>query len=267
MKDDKNSFKDKLDRVSAQVNGYSDMDYASFSLNCIKSDFETAWPLYTDALLTPKFDVKEFDRIKQDAVNFIRANESSPDNALDKMAKQTAFAGKNYAKEPQGSVATITKLTPAETKKSWQSIMTRSKMVIVVVADFDKAYIEKKISEFLSKVPAGAPFVLKKESYSPAANSFKPQQRDNATNYVRGITGGPLPGTADYDAFVLAMRIFASRHFIEIRSKNGLSYAPQSWFSGGATPYANISVTTTDPDQYIAVARNLIDRIKQESFT
>jgi len=140
-------------------------------------------------------------------------------------------------------------------------------MVIVVVADFDKAYIEKILTEFLKKVPAGTPFVLKKESYSPATNTFKPQQRDNATNYVRGITSGPLPGTADYNAFVLAMRIFANRHFIEVRSKNGLSYAPQSWFSGGTTPYANISVTTTDPDKYIAVARNLIDKIRQEGFT
>ena len=183
------------------------------------------------------------------------------------MAKQTAFAGKNYAKEPQGSVATISKLTAAETKKYWKSILTRSRMVIVVVADFDKAYIEKKVTEFLSNVPAGAPFTLKKESYSPAANTFKPQERDNATNYVRGITSGPLPGTTDFNAFVLAMRIFANRHFIEIRSKNGLSYAPQSWFSGGTTPYANIAVTTTDPDKYIAVARNLIDKIKQEGFT
>jgi predicted Zn-dependent peptidase len=267
VNDDKNSFKDKLDKVSAQVNGYSDMDFASFGLNCIKSDFETAWPLYTDALLNPRFDTKEFDRIKQDAINFIRANESSPDNALDKLAKQTAFAGKNYSKEPQGTVATITKLTAAETKKYWHSILTRSRMVIVVVADFDRAYIEQKLSALLSKIPAGALFTLKKESYIPAVNTFKPEQRDNATNYVRGITSGPLPGTADYNAFVLAMRIFGSRHFIEVRSKNGLSYAPQSWFSGGTTPYANIAVTTTDPDKYIAVARNLIDKIKMEGFT
>ncbi|MEI9911897.1 MAG: pitrilysin family protein [Bacteroidota bacterium] len=266
-KDDKNSFKDKLDKVSAQVSGFSDMDYASFSLNCIKSDFETVWPLYTDALLSPKFDAKEFDRIKNDAVNFIRANESSPDNAINKMAKQTAFEGKNYSKDPQGSVASVSKLTAAETKKYWQSILTRSRMVIVVVGDLDKAVIEKKVKEFLSKVPAGAPFVLKKESYNPPANTFKPQERENATNYVRGIASGPLPGTPDYNAFVIAMRIFATRHFIEIRTKNGLSYAPQSWFSGGTTPYVNISVTTTDPDKYIAVARNLIDKIKQEGFT
>ncbi|MBL7743028.1 MAG: insulinase family protein [Chitinophagaceae bacterium] len=267
MKDDKNSFKDKLDKVSAQVGGFSGMSYASFGMNCIKSDFETVWPLYTDALLSPRFDAKEFERIKQDAINFIRSNESNPDNSIDKMAKQTAFAGKDYAKDPQGTVVTVSKLTAADTKKYWQSILTRNRMVIVVVADLEKEVIEKKIKEFLSKLPAGPPFVLKKESYSPAANTFKPQQRDNATNYVQGITGGPLPGTPDYNAFSLAMNIFSSRHFVEIRTKNGLSYAPGAWFSQGTTPYANISVSTTDPDKYIAVARNLIDKIKKEGFT
>jgi len=243
------------------------MDFATFSLNCIKGDFETAWPLYTDAMMSPRFDAKEFARIKQDAINTIRAGESDPDNAVNKMARQTAFAGKDYAKEPQGTVETVTKLTPEETKKYWQSIFTRSKMVIVVVGDLDKAEIEKKVKDFLSKVPVGSPFKLKEESYSPSANSFNPKERENATNYIQGITGAPLPGTPDYNAFVLAMRIFSTRHFIEIRSKNGLSYAPGSWFSQGKTPYANFFVTTTQPDKYIAVARNLIDKVKKDGFT
>lgn len=267
LKDDKNSFKDKLDKVSAQVGGGSGMDFASFSLNCIKSDFDAVWPLYTDALTSPRFDTKEFDRIKQDAINNLRANESSPDNAINKLAKQTAFAGTNYAKEPQGTVASITALTPAETKKYWQSTFTRSRLVIVVVADLDKATIEQKVKALLSKVPAGAPFIEQKKSYTPTANSFKDEQRANATNYVRGITSGPLPGSPDYNAFSLAMNIFASRHFLEVRSKHGLSYAPQAWFSGGTTPYANLSVTTTEPDKYIAVVRGLIDKVKSEGFT
>ena len=267
MNDDKNSFKNKLDKISAQVYGNTRMDFASFSLNCIKGDFETAWPLYIDAMINPRFDAKEFARIKQDAINNIRAGESNPDNAVNKMARQTAFAGKDYAKEPQGTVETVTKLTPEETKKYWQSIFTRSKMVIVIVGDLDKAEIEKKVKDLLSKVPAGSPFKLKEESYSPSANSFNPKQRENATNYIQGITGAPLPGTPDYNAFVLAMRIFSTRHFIEIRSKNGLSYAPGSWFSQGRTPYANFFVTTTQPDKYIAVARNLIDNVKKNGFT
>lgn len=266
-KDDKNAFKNKLDKVSAQVNGFSGMDYSSFSMNCIKSDFETVWPLYTDAMTAPRFDAKEFDRIKQDAINIIRANESNPDFSIDRLAKQTAFSGKNYAKDPSGTVETVTKLTPAEAKKHWQSILTRSRMVIVVVSDLDKATIESKLKVLLTKIPAGTPFQFKKESYAPVANSFKPQKRDNATNYVQGITGGPMPGTPDFNAFVLAMRIFSARHFIEIRTKNGLSYAPGVWFSAGATPYSNIYVTTTDPNKYIAIARQLIEKIKTEGFT
>ena len=266
-KDDKNSFKNKLDKISAQVYGNTGMDFATFTLNCIKGDFETAWPLYTDAMISPRFDSKEFDRIKQDAINIIRAGESDPDNAVNKMARQTAFAGKDYAKEPQGTVETVTKLTAEETKKYWQSIFNKSKMVIVIVGDVDKSEIEKKINSFLTNLPAGAPFKLKEESYSPSANSFQPKQRENATNYIQGITGAPLPGTPDYDAFVLAMRIFSTRHFIEVRSKNGLSYAPGSWFSQGKTPYANLFVTTTEPDRYIAVARNLIDKVKKDGFT
>jgi len=266
-KDDKNSFLNKLDEVSAQVNGFSNMDFAGFSINCIKNDLDKVWPLYADALLTPRFDAKEFARIKQDAVNFIRTNESFPDNSIDKMAKETAFAGRNYAKTPLGTLASVEPITPAETKKYWHSLLTRSRMVIVIVADLDRKDIEKKITGLLAKIPAGKSFVAKKETYSPSVNTFIPKQRDNATNYVQGITGGPMPGSPDYNAFVLAMRIFATRHFVEIRTRNGLSYAPRISFNGGNTPYTNITVSTTDPNKYIATARALIDKVKQEGFT
>ncbi|HEY0733153.1 MAG TPA: insulinase family protein, partial [Chitinophagaceae bacterium] len=52
-----------------------------------------------------------------------------------------------------------------------------------------------------------------------------------------------------------------------IRSKNGLSYAPNTWFTAGNSNYSNIYVTTKEPDKYIAVARRLIDKIKTEGFT
>jgi len=266
-KDDKNSFKDKLDKVSAQLSGNTGMDYATFSMNCIKTDFGTVWPLYVNALTTPRFDAKEFERIKQDAINNIRSNESNPDVAIDRMAKQTAFKGKDYAKDPDGSVATVTKLTPEMVKNYWKSILTKSRLVIVVVSDLDKETIEKSIRSMLTVIPSGKPFQQKKETYTPPANSFIPQERENATNYIQGIASGPQPGTAEFNAFVLAMRIFSSRHFVEIRSKNGLSYAPGAWFSAGATPYSNIYVTTTEPNKYIAVARQLIEKIKAEGFT
>jgi len=267
MKDDKNSFKNKLDKVSAQVGGYTGMDYASFRMNCIKGDFATVWPLYVDAMTIPRFDAKEFARIKQDAITNIKQAESDPDNAIDRMARQVAFAGKNYAKEPQGTVETVSKITADEAKAYYKSIFNRNRMLIVVVGEIDRKDLESKLTSFLSKVPAGPTFTAKKESYSPPANTLQPKEKETATNYIQGITSAPQPGTPDYNAFVLAMRIFSTRHFVEIRSNNGLSYAPGAWFSGGLTPYSNIYVTTTEPNKYAAVARQLIEKVKKEGFT
>lgn len=266
-KDDKNSFKNKLDKVSAQVYGGTGMDYATFTMNCIKSDIDVVWPLYVDALTTPKFDEKEFTRLKQDAINSLKSQESEPDYAISKLAKQTAFADKDYAKSPEGTEATLTELTADETKSYYQSILEKSRMVIVVVGDIEKNVIEEKIKNMLADVPAGKPFMLKKEMYVPKQATFKAEKKDLATNYIQAVTGAPEPGTPDFNAFTLGMRIFSNRNFLEVRSKNGLSYAPSSYFDGGLSPSSNIFVSTTEPNKYISVITSVVDKIKKDGFT
>lgn len=264
--DDKNSFKNKLDKVSAQVYGYTTKDYAVYRMNCIKGDFNTVWPLYTDALIQPRFDEKEFARIKQDAINNLKAENSQPDAAINKYAEQVAFAGRDYAKDPMGTVASLQSFTAAATKAYYQSVLTRSRMVVVVVADLDKADIESKVKAMLDGIKPGASFTLKKSSFRIYKNTFTATPKELATNYIEGITSGPQPGTPDYDAFQVAMRIFYEKHFLEVRTNNGLSYAPAAYFSGGATASARFVVSTTQPDAYIKVLDKLVDKVKTQGF-
>jgi len=266
-KDDKNSFKNKLDKVSAQVYGSNGRDYATFTMNCIKSDFDVVWPLYVDALTIPLFDQKEFDRTKQDAINSLKAQGSDPDYSIGKFARQTAFAGKNYAKDPEGSEETVSKLTAEETKKYYASILTKSRLLIVVVGELERSEIEQRVKGLLSLIPDGNTFTLKKESFTPAKSSFKSEKKDLATNYIQGVTGAPLPGTPDFNAFVLASRIFYDRHYLDVRSKNGLSYAPYTYLDGGLSPSYNIDVSTTNPNKYIDVTKALIGKTKKDGFT
>lgn len=266
IKHDKNSFKDLLDKVSATVYGYSNKNYSVVRMNCIKSDLDAVWPLYVEAMTQPRFDVKEFTRIKQDAINQIKSMDSRPDVAIDKFADKTAFANRDYAKDPAGTVDIITKLTPEETKAYYSSIFTKSRLVIVVVADLDQATIEAKVKAMLDGVKKGTAFEFKKSSFRVYKNSINVESRDLATNYVEGVTSGPIPGNQDFDAFNVAMRIFANRHFLDIRTNNGLSYAPQAWFSVGQTSTARFSVSTTQPDKYIAVFDKLVDKVKTEGF-
>jgi len=264
--DDKNSFKNKLDKVSGQIYSSADMDYSTVGMNCISSDLNAVWPLYIDALTAPRFDEKEFTRIKQDAVNMIGMQESDPDYTINKYAKKVAFNGRDYSKDPSGSVDIVNKLTVAETKAYYTQILNKNQIMIVVVGDVQKEDITNKLKQLLAKIPTGKPFTLKKEKYTPTGNTFNATKKEFATNYIVGMTSGPLPGTPDYLAYRVAMNIFADRHFLEVRSKNGLSYAPGAYFEGNSTSVTNVSVSTTEPNKYINVFNGLVDKIKKEGF-
>lgn len=266
LKHDKNSFKNALDEVDAQVYAFSGRDAAHAALNCIKSDFETVWPLYVEAMTMPKFDAKEFARIKEEAITELREIEGNPDAALQKMAMETAFKGMDYQKWPNGSVESIQKLTPAATKAYLSTVLNRSHIFIVVVGDVEKDDIQKKMTALLSKLPQGKPFVLKRESYTPQANTFASQQRDVATNYIMGVSSAPAANSKEYYPALLASLMFRDKAFLEVRTNNGLSYAPSAYISTGLTPYSAMYVTTKYPDKYIAVARNMVDSIKKNGF-
>lgn len=264
--DTKNSFKDKLDKISAEIGGSAGMDYSSVTLNCIKSDLDQAWPLYVDAITVPVFDSSEFSRIKQDAISGLKSQASRPDFAISKMAKETAFKGKDYSKSPTGEEETVSKLGAAETKAYYSTILTRSRMLVVVVGELDRSVIEQKVKQLTQNIPQGKEVKLNRYSYVPSKNTFTDQKKALATNYIQGITSGPQPGTADFNAFVIAMRIFFNRQFLEVRTNNGLSYAPQTRFNQGLSPYTMIQVTTTNPDKYIGVIDNLLVKTHGEGF-
>lgn len=266
LKDDKNSFKNKLDEVDAQIYGSAGKDASYFELNCIKSDFETVWPLYVAALTTPGFDAKEFARIKEEAINSLRQIESNPDASLQRMAMQVAFKGMDYSKFSSGTIENIQKITLQQTKDYYKSLLTRSRIFIVIVGDVSKEDLQKKITALTAKIPQGKPFVLKRASYIPKTNTFVAKPKENATNYIMGISSAPQANSKDYYPATLASGLFYDKMFLEVRTNNGLSYAPAAYLNFGATPYSVMYVTTKDPDKYIAVARNLVDKIKKDGF-
>lgn len=266
LKHDKNSFKDALDKVDAAVYGSAGKDYSVIRMNCIKNDFDTVWPLYVEAITQPKFDTTEFRRIKQDALTNLKAMDSQPDFAIDKMANDIAFKGRSYSELPQGTADVIKGLTAQQVKDYYNSILTRSRMFIVVVADLPQAAIEAKVKGMLDNIKKGAPFQFKTDFFRVYQNSFNAEQRQLATNYVEGVTSGPELNAPDFYAFQIAFSIFYNRHFLDVRTKNGLSYAPQVFFNQGATTTAKFRVSTTKPNDYIAVFDKLVDSTKKHGF-
>jgi len=264
--DSKNSFKDKLDKVSAYIGEDAGLDFSKISLNCIKSDLDVVWPLYVDCITVPAFDSIEFDRMKRNDISIVTNESSAPDYAIKTMALETAFKGKDYAKSELGTEKTLGKMGVAETRNYYKSILTRSRLLIIVVAELDKDQVEKMVKMLTDPIPAGSPVKLNRYNYVPAKNTFADQNKAVATNYILGITSGPQPGSDDYNAYIIAMRIYAMKNFVEIRTNNGLSYAPSARFVTGLSPYTQISVTTKYPDKFIEVNNKLLDKTHAQGF-
>jgi predicted Zn-dependent peptidase len=172
----------------------------------------------------------------------------------------------DYAKFASGTIDNIQKLTPQETKAYLQTVLTRSRIFFVVVGDLPKEDIQKKMTALISKIPQGKPFELKRTAYVPQANTFVTKQKEVATNYIMGISAAPMATSPDYFAGSIASGLFYDKAFLEVRTNNGLSYAPQAYISSGLTPFSVMYVTTKEPDKYIAVVRNMVDKIKKEGF-
>ncbi len=265
--DSKNSFKNKLDKVSAYISEQTGLDYSSITLNCINSDLDQVWPLYVDAITLPLFDSAEFERMRGDNINAVNDQSSTPDASIRKMAMETAFKGKDYSKSQWGDEQTLRKISLAETKNYYSWFLCRSRMLIVVVAELDKSAIEKMVKRLTSDIPEGKSVKLNRYDYVPAKNTFADQNKAVATNYILGITAGPMPGSEDYNPFAIAMRIYAMKNFVEIRTNNGLSYAPSARYVSGLSPYTQISVTTKFPDKFIDVNNRLLQKTHTEGFS
>jgi zinc protease len=112
-----------------------------------------------------------------------------------------------------------------------------------------------------------------KTAKTEARFEFKPvvniENREIATNYIRGTMNAPAVNEKDGVPMMLAMAIMRDRFFLELRTKRSLSYAPSASYATAAVknPYVVFYISTTDPKQSLQVMIDEINKVKNQGFT
>ncbi len=237
-------------------------------MTCIKPNWNESWNLFADAVMNPAFDSKEFDLEKEKALSGAKQRESDADGSLSSIAMEETFKGRNYAKDPQGSVASLEKLTLADVISHYKNVIGKKRCYLVVVGDVNEVDLVNKIKATLGKMPVGtAPVVEPKLVITKGSEVIV--DRDIATNYLMGIMSAPSLSTEKGVQMDLAMQMLYDRFFVELRTKRSLSYAPAAGYMRNAvsSPYSYVYITTTDPKKAIDVMVSIIDSIKKTGFT
>jgi zinc protease len=113
--------------------------------------------LYTDALLRPKFDPADFERVKSDAINYLTNTlRYSSDEELGKAAlNEFVFRGTPYAHPTEGTVAGLRAVTLDDVRAFYRQHYTASNMLLGVGGGFDDALVtHRSASAFRSTCTA-----------------------------------------------------------------------------------------------------------------
>lgn len=265
---DKYTFAGEAEQIGAEISAASTMDYGSINLTCVKMFWDKSWNLFADAIVNPAFDSEEFDLLKEQLISGAKQRESDPDQHLRQLSLQGAFPGKNYAKVPEGSTASLTGITLDEIKTYYKNTVGKQRVLLVVVGNITKEDLTAKINTSLVKLPLGTP--AKVEAKTPLNTpSTISEDREMATNYIRGMMDAPKVDSDEGVAMALAMDIMRDRLFVELRTKRSLTYAPGAGYASSLvnSPYATLYASSTDPKQSIQVMVDEVNKLRTEGFS
>ncbi|ACU04878.1 M16 family metallopeptidase [Pedobacter heparinus] len=261
-------YQELADEYGIRINGSSTTDYGTISMDCISKYFEQGWKLFSDAVLNPAFDKSEFQTTKEKIVSGIYQRFSNPERRIEQMSMQSIFYGSPYSTDPMGTDATVKGFTADSVSHYYHTqLLNKNKMFLVVAGRISPEDLEKKISLAFAS--------LKAAPYTPVAYTPKviegehlvTEQRNLATNYMNCVLNAPAVSNPDYYPFMLAVNALSGNMFHEIRTKQGLSYAPGARIKKQQMPYITMYVSTTQPKKSFHAMAGVFRSIKAGNYS
>ena len=249
--------------VGTVLSAGSNYDYSVLALACTKLSFENSWKLFVDVALNPAFAPEDVERVRGNFLTGLKSLTDSPEGSLEVLNDGVLYAGHPYANDPQGTVATITKLKAADLAAYHRRMIETSRMLLVVVGDVDPAALQKQVEAAFGKLPRGEFVLAPMQVLNFAKPTVDIAAKSVETNYVKGTFAAPSLRDPDYYAMRTAITILQSNVFQEVRVKRNLSYAPDAEMAEHIANTASISVSTDKPNEAISVMLGEIQKLRQ----
>jgi zinc protease len=260
-------FNDKTDEFGLHLSGNAANDYGVIKLSCISRYANEAWKLFSSAISSPVFDEQKFNLLKEQKINDLKGALSNPDDRLENLAKEIAFAKTSYAINPEGTVQTLSALTRDEVKDYYYNILlNRNRMFLVVAGNISKEDLQTKVSNAFSAVPTKSYTASSQINNLFVSEDYKIESRPLATNYIAGIINAPELSSTDYPAYRIGVILVNSGMYDIIRTSKQLSYAPSATLTEGNIPYVTLYASTTQPEETVKAMRTILLFVKRNTF-
>ena len=251
---------DALFPMAAELSASVSKEFTVFQGRVHKDFLAKFLPILTDVLVAPRFDPKEFDRLKANALDDIRTGlREEDDEQLGKVALDSLlYPNHPYGHYVGGTMQGVQSITLDDVKAQAQRIFTQARLVIGLAGPVDDAVVAQ-VKSALAKLPAtGAAIVQLPPAPDIHHRVLILQKPSISTAISAGYAYNLRRGDPDFFPIAFAVsylgehRQFNGVLMNELRVKRGLNYGDYAYaehfVQSGYGTFAQTGIARSEQD-------------------
>lgn len=259
----KNSLRRAMSRLGSEIVVAPSADWTLFGIRSSTEVFDSTWAIFADRVMRPTLAKSEVSLVKAQYLSGIRQRRDDPDALAAYLADSITFVGHPYAVSVGGNERSLQAADSATLREYHQSQFVKSRMLLVVVGNIDRAHIERLVNQSIGQLPAGSYKWSAPPRVPESPTAVVIERRQLPTNYILGYYSGPLANGRDYQALRVATSVLTGRMFAEIRTRQNLTYDVHAPFIDRAATAGGLYVSTVAPDTTLKLMRAAIVDLQQ----
>ena len=227
---DSEAFQNRLEDLAAKMKAQASQDHIAVSFQSLTQNREESLKLLRLALTSAHFDPKDADRIREQLIANLRVEEKDPNKAAAIEWYKLAFGSHPYGRPSNGTIDSVTAITPADLRDYVKKIFARDNLKVAVVGDIDAERLAEALDSLFGDLPAKSDRKPVPEVSWPGGPKQHIVQMPNPQSVVQfGFEGLKRKDPDFIPAYILNYAIggggFASKLMQEVREKRGLAYS------------------------------------------
>lgn len=248
------AFSDALDLLGATFSARADREDVSASLSVLKRNLDKAAALYADAILRPRFDAKEWDRVKRLHLESLRQAEDRASTVASRVGLLAYYGPEHpYGRPLDGTIDSVEALSLDSLRECWRQSLVPGNAVFFVAGDLTadeaKAVLDRHFGRWQSP-PGWAPATLAgiNESAPGPMRVVLVDKPGSVQTVIRFFMPGPKyahPMRIQHELLnTILGGSFTSRLNQNLREDKGYTYGARSSFT--MAPNAGYFTATAD---------------------
>jgi zinc protease len=239
--------------LAAELSAQTGKETTVFVGRCPKEQLERFLPILEDVVARPRFDAREFERLKSRAVDFIEKTlRTENDEELGKETLAHMLYGSHpYGHPTRGTVQGLRSISLDDVRAHWKRVVAKARLVVGAAGAYD-GDLPARVARDLASLPEGAPQTPVPAPRTDAPRFLLVEKASTPTAISMGFTWDVKRGDPDFPALVLAVSALgehrqgaAFRLFKQLREVRGLNYGDYAYpehfeqARGSALPQVN----------------------------